>query len=35
MSTRHRSRAHQPPTRRPVEHDMLLAALPHPIIVLG
>ena len=25
----------QPPTRRPVEHDMLLAALPHPIIVLG
>ncbi|MBC7831490.1 MAG: two-component sensor histidine kinase, partial [Hyphomicrobium sp.] len=25
----------QPPTRRPVEHDMLLTALPHPIIVLG
>ncbi len=25
----------QPPTRRPVEHDMLLTALPHPILVLG
>ncbi len=25
----------QPPTRRPVEHDMLLTALPHPIIVLA
>jgi two-component system nitrogen regulation sensor histidine kinase GlnL len=23
------------PSRRPVEHDLLLAALPHPIIVLG
>jgi len=25
----------QPPTRRPVEHDMLLAALPYPIVVLS
>lgn len=24
-----------PGTRRPVEHDLLLAALPHPILVLG
>jgi len=23
------------PSRRPVEHDLLLAALPHPIVVLG
>jgi two-component system nitrogen regulation sensor histidine kinase GlnL len=25
----------QAPTRRPVEHDLLLTALPHPILVLG
>ncbi len=24
-----------PAPRRPVEHDLLLAALPHPVIVLG
>src|SRR5689334_13995044 len=24
-----------PPSRRPVEHDLLLGALPHPILVLG
>src|SRR4029078_6767579 len=23
------------PSRRPVEHDLLLAALPHPIVVLA
>jgi two-component system, NtrC family, nitrogen regulation sensor histidine kinase GlnL len=29
--------SHRPPapTRRPVEHDLLLAALPHPILVLA
>ena len=25
----------QVPTRRPVEHDLLLTALPHPILVLA
>ncbi len=30
----HADRLHSTP-RRPVEHDMLLAAIPHPILVLG
>ena len=29
------ARAGPAPSRRPVEHDLLLASLPHPILVLG
>lgn len=33
--TRTAAARQQIPTRRPVEHDLLLTALPHPILVLG
>jgi two-component system nitrogen regulation sensor histidine kinase GlnL len=33
--TRAAAARQQVPTKRPVEHDLLLSALPHPVLVLG